>query len=442
MTDAPTPSEQPDGDPASGPGPAAAGDRTSPADAAGPACPSCPRSPGAAAAGGSPASSSARRARRGPRRQRAVLRRVLARPPVRADAGHAVRGRRGVPAVLGRVPRDHRPLRRRRRRPQGAGRGRDQGHDRLARRPVLAVPDARRSTRPRSRASRASSRASARRSGRSTRAGATAALHRRWAHGLPARGRRAAGTGSPAEKAGLLPGDVDRRRSTARPLAGLTVDEARGTGPRPEGHRRSRSDRSGAARGATFEVAITRASSSSPRSSRRDLAGGNVGYIKLAGFSDHAAGRVRRRPSRRTSRRGEKKLIVDLRGNPGGFVTAARDIASQFLATGTIFWQRGRRRQPDRDGGQARRRAPPTRRSELVVLVDGGSASASEIVAGALHDRGRATLVGEKTFGKGTVQQWTQLEGDSGGFRLTIAKWLTPGPDLDPRHGHRRRTSW
>jgi carboxyl-terminal processing protease len=63
---------------------------------------------------------------------------------------------------------------------------------------------------------------------------------------------------------------------------------------------------------------------------------------------------------------------------------------------------------------------------QLVVLVDGGSASASEIVAGALHDRGRATLVGTNTFGKGTVQQWTQLEGDSGGFRLTVAKWLTP----------------
>ena len=62
----------------------------------------------------------------------------------------------------------------------------------------------------------------------------------------------------------------------------------------------------------------------------------------------------------------------------------------------------------------------------VVILTNGGTASAAEIVAGALHDRGRATLVGSKTFGKGTVQQWTQLEDDSGGFRLTIAKWLTP----------------
>ena len=116
---------------------------------------------------------------------------------------------------------------------------------------------------------------------------------------------------------------------------------------------------------------------------------------------------------------------MDLRGNPGGFVTAARDIASQFLSDGTIFWQE------DADGNLTETSVKPggvaTDPSiRLVLLVDGGSASASEIVAGALHDRGRATLIGTKTFGKGTVQQWTQLEDDNGGFRLTIAKWLTP----------------
>ncbi|HZW01183.1 MAG TPA: S41 family peptidase, partial [Candidatus Deferrimicrobium sp.] len=62
---------------------------------------------------------------------------------------------------------------------------------------------------------------------------------------------------------------------------------------------------------------------------------------------------------------------------------------------------------------------------ELVVLVDDGTASASEILAGALQDAGRAELVGERTFGKGTVQEWTQLPGEAGGFRLSVAKWLT-----------------
>ena len=61
----------------------------------------------------------------------------------------------------------------------------------------------------------------------------------------------------------------------------------------------------------------------------------------------------------------------------------------------------------------------------MVVLVNEGTASASEILAGALQDAGRAVLVGERTFGKGTVQEWTQLPGDTGGFRLSIAKWLT-----------------
>ena len=130
-------------------------------------------------------------------------------------------------------------------------------------------------------------------------------------------------------------------------------------------------------------------------------------------------------PLPRTSRRASKKLIVDLRGNPGGYVTAARDIASEFLADGTIFWEE------DADKAFVETVAKPGGAAvadaiKVAVLVDGGSASASEIVAGALHDRGRATLVGTKTFGKGTVQQWTQLEGDRGGFRLTIAKWLTP----------------
>ena len=173
-----------------------------------------------------------------------------------------------------------------------------------------------------------------------------------------------------------------------------------------------------------FDVPIVRAVIVQPEVETDTLAGGKVGYIKLAGFSDRSAGEFDD-ALKAALGRGERQLIVDLRGNPGGFVTAARDIASEFLADGPIFWQQ------DADGNLTETAAQPGGAAtdpsiQLVLLVDGGSASASEIVAGALHDRGRATLVGTKTFGKGTVQQWTQLEDDSGGFRLTIAKWLTP----------------
>ena len=149
-----------------------------------------------------------------------------------------------------------------------------------------------------------------------------------------------------------------------------------------------------------------------------------MGYIRLSGFSDHSAEALDKAAAEDV-KAGQTKLILDLRGNPGGFVTAARDVASQFLARRHDLLGGGRAGEPDRGRRHARRRGDgpgdPARgargRRVRVGVGDRG---------GALHDRGRATLVGTKTFGKGTVQQWTQLEDDSGGFRLTIAKWLTP----------------
>ncbi len=123
--------------------------------------------------------------------------------------------------------------------------------------------------------------------------------------------------------------------------------------------------------------------------------------------------------------------MFDLRGNPGGFVQDAEAVASEFLADGPIYWLE------DADGSQTEVVASSggiaTDASlEIVVLIDRGSASASELVAGALQDRGRATLVGETTFGKGTVQQWRGLD-KIGGVKLTTSKWLTP----DKRWIHR-----
>ena len=227
--------------------------------------------------------------------------------------------------------------------------------------------------------------------------------------------------GSPAEKAGVLPGDVIDDIDGAS-LDGLTVDAARSKVRGPKDTAVVLTIQRGTE--APFDLEIVRAVIVTPEVETKSLADGAVGYIRLAGFSDHAAEQFDAAVKAAVDG-GQKQLIVDLRGNPGGYVTAARDIASQFLADGTIFWQE------DADGTLVATVATPGGAAtdpsiRLILLVDGGSASASEIVAGALHDRGRATLVGSKTFGKGTVQQWTQLEDDSGGFRLTIAKWLTP----------------
>jgi carboxyl-terminal processing protease len=227
--------------------------------------------------------------------------------------------------------------------------------------------------------------------------------------------------GSPADKAGLLPGDVITAVDGTS-LDGLTVGAARDLirGPRDTTVRLT-VVRAG---GQPFEVPIVRAVIVQPEVSARDLAGGTVGYIQLSGFSDNATRQLDAAVAAAVDS-GKRKLILDLRGNPGGYITAARDVASQFLADGTIFWQE------DASGALTETTAvsggaatDPSIR--LVVLVDGGTASASEIVAGALQDRDRAELVGTQTFGKGTIQQWTQLEGDNGGFRLTVAKWLTP----------------
>jgi carboxyl-terminal processing protease len=227
--------------------------------------------------------------------------------------------------------------------------------------------------------------------------------------------------GSPAEKSGLQAGDVIDRID-GEPVAGLSVEGARGRVRGPKDTTVTLTVRRGTT--APFDIEIVRAVIVIPEVETRSLADGAVGYIRLAAFSDHAAAQFAAAVKSAVDG-GQRQLIVDLRGNPGGYVVAARDIASQFLADGTIFWQE------DADGSLVETVATPGGAAtdpsiRVVLLVDGGSASASEIVAGALHDRGRATLVGSRTFGKGTVQQWTQLEDDSGGFRLTIAKWLTP----------------
>lgn len=117
-----------------------------------------------------------------------------------------------------------------------------------------------------------------------------------------------------------------------------------------------------------------------------------------------------------------KGIVFDLRNNPGGYLNDAEFIASEFIKSGTAVMQE------DSDG--KRIEYPVTGKGLLtdvpvIVLINKGSASASEIVSGALHDHGRATLIGENSFGKGTIQQAEDL-GNGAGLHVTIAKWLTP----------------
>jgi len=226
---------------------------------------------------------------------------------------------------------------------------------------------------------------------------------------------------SPAEAAGLRADDVVTAIDGAS-VDGLTLDQAiakvRGKKGTPVVLAIVRAGQ------APFDLRIVRDTIVQTQVETRDLANASVRYIRVAAFSDNSA-KDFTDALRAGLAKGERSVIVDLRDNPGGYVTAARTIASQFIAAGPLFWEESA------DGSQIETDASPGGVAtdpgiRVMVLVNKGSASASEIVSGALQDSKRGTLVGETTFGKGTVQQWVDLTDDSGGFRLTVAKWLTP----------------
>lgn len=119
------------------------------------------------------------------------------------------------------------------------------------------------------------------------------------------------------------------------------------------------------------------------------------------------------------------KLIIDLRGNPGGFLEAAVDIASWFLPAGTVVVTEDYGDDAKNQAHRSRGYNVFTDRLKLVILIDQGSASASEILAGALREHGKAALIGETSFGKGSVQQIFDITDDTS-LKITIAHWLTP----------------
>lgn len=121
---------------------------------------------------------------------------------------------------------------------------------------------------------------------------------------------------------------------------------------------------------------------------------------------------------------GSKKLVIDVRGNPGGYLDAAVDIASHFLSKGTTIVTEDFGGKGSNNVHTSFGYADLPRETNIVVLIDGGSASASEILAGALQDAHAATLIGTKSFGKGSVQTLMNL--DNGSLKVTVARWITP----------------
>jgi carboxyl-terminal processing protease len=174
--------------------------------------------------------------------------------------------------------------------------------------------------------------------------------------------------------------------------------------------------------GEPFDLTITRAEITL-REVETSLIEGHIGFIGLNGFSAPASEQFAEGLSELLDQ-GADQVVFDLRDNPGGYIDAAQQIASQFIDDGLIFTQESAGDDVKRyeSTGEGVATDPAL---EVVVLINGGSASASEIVAAALQERGRATLVGEPSFGKNTVQVWGRLEND-GGVRITVSRWFTP----------------
>jgi len=169
-----------------------------------------------------------------------------------------------------------------------------------------------------------------------------------------------------------------------------------------------------------FPVTLTRAIIEVPTVKHAMI--GDTGYLKLLTFTPYTADRARDAIIEFQANN-YRSLILDLRNNYGGLLNSAVDIANLFLDGGLVVRTRSRIRSENRDFNAGRSTLVPTD-IPVIVLINRGSASASEIVAGALKDRGRAYLVGEKTYGKGSVQQVYPLSNT--GFKITTARYYTP----------------
>ena len=148
----------------------------------------------------------------------------------------------------------------------------------------------------------------------------------------------------------------------------------------------------------------------------------NIAYISISTFGENTTSLLKKYLTELMANN-PKGLILDLRYNTGGYLTTAIEVISQFIPKGIVMYEH------EGNGNETSYEAIPgglATEIPLVVLVNEGSASASEITAGAIQDFGRGSLVGVTTYGKGSVQNWIPLSDNQGAVRITIARWLTP----------------
>ncbi|MEZ4766821.1 MAG: S41 family peptidase [Caldilineales bacterium] len=234
--------------------------------------------------------------------------------------------------------------------------------------------------------------------------------------------------GSPAQKAGLQPGDLILRVA-GQDIAGLPLEEVVKRIVGPAGSQVTLTILTPAS-GQTRDVTLTRAHIPIHSVDWAPLPGANVAHLRITAFSKGVTDDLKQALTD-IQAQGYSGVVLDLRNNPGGLLDEAIGVASQFLTGGNVLQQedaQGHVRDiPVRSGGIA----PDL---PVVVLVNPGTASASEIVAGALQDAGRATVVGETTFGTGTVLNQFNLS-DGSALLLATEQWLTPKGRVIWHHG-------
>ncbi|MBL8063620.1 MAG: S41 family peptidase [Anaerolineales bacterium] len=226
---------------------------------------------------------------------------------------------------------------------------------------------------------------------------------------------------SPAEKAGLLPGDkivaID-----GEDMTGIDGELVRQKVLGPAGSTVLLSVmREGEADVLEFEIVRARITIASASG---EMLEGNIAYIQVTTFGPNTMPELDAALEELMAQN-PKGIILDLRNNGGGYLQTSVEVTSEFMGEGVVLYEQygdGTRTTYEANpGGLATDTNIP-----LIVLINEGSASASEIVAGALQDSGRAKLLGTVSYGKGSVQNWIPLSGENGAVRITIAKWLTP----------------